>query len=151
MKLAAVIVFTALSAVPFPAQAASPLVKTLQQFGLFGRWAPDCRAPAAIDNSHVRDILQSNGQVLERHDQGADTESNVYRIVAAKKLSATRLSLSVIFKPGSSDAERQKLEYIVSNGTRRTMANQPDKGDAVVKDGIVLGAGSETPVLMKCE
>ncbi len=151
MKLAAVIVFTALSAAVFPAQAASPLVKTLQNYGLFGRWAIDCSAPAAIANPHVRDTLESNGQVLERHDLGADTEGNFYRIVAAKKQSATRLSLSVIFQPGSLDAERQKLEYLVRDGTRRTMANQPEKGDMRVRDGFVLGAGIETPVLKKCE
>ena len=59
--------------------------------------------------------------------------------------------MAVIFQPGAQGEERQKLVFLIRNGTRRTMFNQPDGGAVRVKDGIALAHGIKTPVLKKCE
>ncbi len=123
----------------------------LQQFDLFGTWAVDCTQPAALNNPHVTDVLVSTGVALERHDLGPDSEINHYNILAAERLSKTRLSLQVIFQPGREGEQRQRLEVVVRDGTRRTMFNQPEGGPVRVKDGVAVGYGVKTPVLHKCE
>lgn len=133
-----------------PAWADVPSVADLfQQFGLVGTWAVDCKAAPSPRNPHVTDVLQ-NGTVLERQDLGPDTEVNYYRIVAATRVSATRLSVQVIFRPGGEGEERQALVWSVHNGTRRTLRNQPAGEPLRVKNGVAVGFGVRTPVLRKC-
>jgi hypothetical protein len=132
--------------------AAKPTAAELfHEFGLLGTWAVDCRRPAAPDNPHVSDVAPSPDLVLERQDLGAGNAVNRYRVLAVKRLSATRLQLQVIFEPGSEGAERQRLVLVVRDGTRRTMFNQPEDGPVRVKDGVVLAFGVKTPLLRKCE
>ena len=121
------------------------------EFNLFGTWAVDCMRPAALDNPHVTDMMVSPGVVLERHDLGPDSEINHYSILAAERLSKTRLDLRVIFRPGKEGEERQHIEVVVSNGLRRTVFNQPEGEPVRVRDGKVVGFGLKTPLLRKCE
>ena len=133
-----------------PAWADVPSVADLfQQFGLVGTWAVDCAAAPSPGNPHVTDVVQ-NGAVFERQDLGPDTEVNLYRIVAAARMSATRLSVQVIFRPGGEGEERQALVLSVHNGTRRTLRNQPAGEPLRVKNGVAVGFGVRTPVLRKC-
>ena len=125
--------------------------QVLRQFGLFGRWAVDCQREAAPDNPHVTDLMAASGMVLERHDLGRESEINHYQIVTAKRLSATRLSLEVIFQPGSDNEQRQHLVVMVRDDTRRTLLNAPEGGPVRVKNGVALGFGLTTPLLRKCE
>jgi len=39
----------------------------------------------------------------------------------------------------------------VRDGTRRTMVNQAKNGPLHVSDGVVVGSGTKTPVLTKCD
>jgi hypothetical protein len=89
--------------------------------------------------------------VIEDHDLGADYALNRYSVLAAQRITAERLSVDVIFQPGFSGEEHQKLEFLVHNDTRRTMFNQSEGGPVRVKGGIALARGSKTPVLRKCE
>jgi hypothetical protein len=122
-----------------------------RQFGLFGDWASNCKQPATPANPHVSVTTPSAGLVLESHDLGADFALNRYSVLAATRVSDTRLSVQVIFQPGSEIEERQTLVFHIRDGTRRTMFNQPVGGPVRVKDGIAVGYGSKTPVLRKCE
>jgi hypothetical protein len=70
--------------------------------------------------------------------------------LAAAKLSAERLSIEVIFAPGSENEQRQKLILQIRKQTRRTLFNQPEGGEVRVKDGIALARGTRTPLLKKC-
>jgi hypothetical protein len=150
MRIAAVIVLAVLTAMPVTADA--PSVEDLfQQFGLFGNWASDCNQPATPTNPHVSITTPSPGLVLEDHDLGPDYAVNRYSVLSAARISDTRLSVNVIFQPGSAIEERQTLEFLVRDGTRRTMFNQPDGGAVRVKDGIALAHNSKTPVLNKCQ
>jgi hypothetical protein len=150
MRIAAAIVLAVLTAMPVAATA--PSVEDLfRQFGLFGNWATDCKQPATPANPHVSISTPSTGLVRENHDLGRDYAVNRYSVLSAERLSDTRLSVKVIFQPGTDSEERQTLEFLIRERTRRTMFNQPAGGAVRVKDGIALAHGSKTPVLNKCE
>jgi hypothetical protein len=150
MRIAAAIVLAVFAIVPATATAAS-VDDLFQQFGLFGSWATDCKQPASPDNPHVAIATPSTGLVLESHDLGADFAINRYSVLSAERVSAARLSVQVIFQPGTDAEERQTLVFEIRDGTRRTMFNQPVGGPVRVQDGIALEPGSQTPVLVKCE
>ena len=57
----------------------------------------------------------------------------------------------MIFQPGAENQEREKLVFQVRDGTRRTMFNQPEGKEVLVKGGIALARGNKTPMLKKCE
>jgi hypothetical protein len=150
MRIAAVFVLAVMTVLTAAAESAT-IEELFQQFGLFGTWATDCRQPPTPVNPHVSIIVPSPGLVLEDHDLGADFARNRYSVLAATRVSQTRLSVGVIFEPGAPDEERQKLVFEIRDGTRRTLFNQPDGGEVRVKDGIALASGIKTPVLKKCE
>jgi hypothetical protein len=150
MRIAAVMFFAFAAAVPAAAKAA-PVDVLFDQFGLFGTWALDCKQGASPDNPHVTIATPSPGLVAENDDFGRDYAVNHYSVLAAERLSDDRLSVEVIFQPGTEAEERQKLVFQVRDRTRRTLFNQPAGGAVRVKDGIVLARGVETPVLRKCE
>lgn len=123
--------------------------QVFQQFGLIGTWAVNCAAMPSPGNPHVTDTVQ-NGAVIERQDLGPDTEVNIYRILAATRLSGTRLSVQAIFRPGGEGEERQALIWSVHNGTRRTLRNKPEDEPLRVKNGVAISFGVKTPLLRKC-
>jgi hypothetical protein len=133
------------------AAGAASLEELFQQFGLFGTWATDCDKPATPANPRVSITMPSAGLVLEDHNLGPDFAVNRYSVVSAERMSATSLSVDVIFQPGTEVEERQKLVFSVRDNTRRTIFNQTNGGAVRVKDGIALARGSKTPLLRKCE
>jgi hypothetical protein len=148
MKIAAVVVLVLVSI--SPATSSASVEELFLAFDLFGSWAPDCKQPATSDNPHVAITMPNSGLVQEDYDLGLDFEMNRYSVLSAERLSATRLQVAVIFQPGTQKEERQKLVFLIRNGTRRTMFNQPEGGAVRVKDGIALPYHVKTPVLMKC-
>lgn len=150
MRIAAVMMFAAVAAMPATAKSASVEV-LFQEFGLFGTWAPDCAEPASPANPHVSITTPGAGQVLEDHDLGTGFAVNRYSMVSAQRLSAERLLVETIFSPGVGAEERQKLIFRVHGQMRRTMFNRTGDGELRVKGGIALPDGSKTPVLRKCE
>ena len=155
MRIAAVFVFACVAAIQstalLPAAAGTSVEELFHEFGLFGTWSTDCKGPATPQNPRVIIRTPTAGLVLEDHDLGSDYAVNRYSVLAARRLADERLSVDVIFQPGATGEERQKLEFLVHEGTRRTMFNQPDGGAVRVKSGIALARGSRTPLLKKCE
>jgi hypothetical protein len=149
MRLIAGFAFVA-SFVLSSADAAS-VEELFQQFDLFGTWAADCDKPATPGNPRVTITTPSAGLVLEDHHLGPNFAINRYSVLSAARVSATNLSVEVIFQPGTEVEERQRLVFSVRDNTRRTLFNQPDGGTVRVKDGIALARGSKTPLLRKCE
>jgi len=134
-----------------PASTDKPAVAAvLKDFGLFGAWAVDCGEPATPANPHVSIIETEPGNVVERHDLGPEYETNSYSVIAAEPVSKTRVSVDVVFKPGTDRQEQQRLVFRVDHDTRRTMYNRVEHGGVVVKDGVVVGHGVRTPILHKC-
>jgi hypothetical protein len=134
-----------------PAAASPSTEEVFRTLDLFGSWSDDCSQPVSPKHPRITVIMPSPGLVLETHDLGADYETNRYSVLSAERISATRLALEVIFQPGAPNEERQKLEFLVRNGTRRTMFNQPQGGAVRVRNGVAVAAGLKTPVLTKCE
>jgi hypothetical protein len=150
MRLVAVLLVVA----PFlvsPDAGAASVEEVFQQFGLFGTWATDCNKPATPGNPRVSITMPSAGLVLEDHNLGPDFAVNRYSVLSAEPVSATNLSVDVIFQPGTEVEERQKLVFSVRDNTRRTIFNQTDGGAVRVKDGVALARGTKTPILRKCE
>jgi hypothetical protein len=148
MRIAAIVLILVLTVAP---AAASPSVEDLlRQFDLFGTWAADCQQPAAPGNPHVSITVPSPGLVVEEHDLGSDFAINRYSVLSAERISTTRLAVAVIFQPGAQGEERQKLTFLIRDGTRRTMFNRPEGGAVRVKDGIALAHHVKTRVLRKC-
>jgi len=150
MRLAVVLAGTALFLVPCGAGANS-VEGVFEKFGLFGTWAAECDEPATPANPRVTISMPSAGLVLEDHNLGPDFAVNHYSILSAEQVSATSISVNVIFQPGTEVEERQKLVFAVHDNTRRTLFNQTDGGTVRVKDGIALARGTKTPLLRKCE
>lgn len=156
MRVAAVVMFVLVGLMPAAAQVAQPAAEqaeietVLREAGLFGAWAVDCDAPPSLDNPRVSILLADGGSVIERHELGPDYEVNNYRVIAAKRLSPTRVSVEVLFKPGSEREQDQQLVFSVENDTRRTMYNRIVGGPVVVRDGIVSGHKVKTPTLRRC-
>jgi hypothetical protein len=134
-----------------PSANAASAEELFQQFGLFGTWAADCGRPATPSNPRVSITTPSAGLVLEDHNLGPDFSVNRYSVLSAEKVSASSISVEVIFQPGTEVEERQTLVFSVHDNTRRTIFNQADGGTVRVKDGIVLARRSKTPLLRKCE
>ncbi len=149
MRIAAIFFLVAAAIMSTSANATS-VEELFQKFGLFGTWAGDCSQPPSPTNPHVSITTPTAGLVLEDHDLGPDFAINNYSVLSAEMVSETRLSVEVIFQPGSETEERQRLVFQIRDGTRRTMFNQPDGGMVRVKDGIALARGTKTPILNKC-
>lgn len=151
MRIALVLVLALVTTLPATAETSPQVEQLFQQFGLFGTWAINCQGEATPANPRVTISMPTAGVVIEDHDLGADYARNRYSVLAAQRITAERLAVDVIFQPGSPDEERQKLEFLVHPGTRRTMFNQTGGGPVRVKGGIALARGSKTPLLKKCE
>jgi hypothetical protein len=150
MRLLAISAVVATFAVSPYANAGS-VDELFQQFGLFGTWAADCSKPATPSNPRVSITTPSAGLVLEDHNLGPDFSVNRYSVLSAERVSASSISVEVIFQPGTELEQRQKLVFSVHDNTRRTMFNQADGGTVRVKDGVALARGTKTPVLRRCE
>lgn len=133
-----------------PAAGKPRIAAVLEDFSLFGAWAVNCALPATPANPHVSIVETEPGTVVERHDLGPEYETNSYSVIAAAPLSKTRVSLDVVFKPGTGRQERQRLIFRIEQDTRRTLYNRIEHGAVVVKDGVVVGRGVKTPLLHKC-
>ena len=151
MRFVLIFVLALVTGLPAAAESGPSVEQVLRAFGLFGTWAINCQGPATPANPRVTIGMPTAGVVIEEHDLGEDYALNRYSVLAAQRISAERLAVEVIFQPGAPNEERQKLEFLVRDGTRRTMFNQPEGGPVRVKDGIAQARGSRTPLLRKCE
>jgi hypothetical protein len=156
MRVAAFVLVLLTGVLPAAAQDAKApanpagIEAVLRDAGLFGTWAVNCEGAPTPANPHVSILMGDGDNVIERHELGGDYEINNYRVIAAKRLSKSRVAVEVVFKPGSDREEEQSLVLAVENGTRRTMFNRIAGGAVVVKDGVVAGHKVRTPVLKKC-
>ena len=151
MRFALVLVLAFVTSLPATAETGPQVEQVFREFGLFGTWATNCKGEATPANPRVTISMPTADVVIENHDLGADYALNRYSVLAAQRIAAERLAVDVIFQPGSPGEERQKLEFLVHEGTRRTMFNQSDGGPVRVKGGVALARGSKTPLLRKCE
>lgn len=149
MRLVSVLVFVLL-ATPAAAQDKSSVAGLFKEYGLIGEWAVDCKADASPANPHVEVSEDETGHVVERHDLGPNYRVNAYRMLAAHRVSPSRVSVEAVFEPGDDSDQRQELTFSVRDGTRQTLFTKIEGGAVRVKDGVALGYGVKTPRLKKC-
>jgi hypothetical protein len=138
-------------AIPAAAQEKASVADLFKQYGLVGEWAVDCKAHATPANPHVEVTEDEKGAIIERHDLGGDYRVNTYRMLAAKRVSATEVSVQALFDPDTEGEQKQDLTFAVRDKTRRTVFTQVEGGAVRVKNGIAVGYGMKTPRLRKCE
>jgi ATP-dependent protease ClpP protease subunit len=129
---------------PRAAAAASDDHAGVPGFGLYGSWAVDCRAPASPANSILSLTPIASGGVAYHLSMGGsppDFETPVRDL----RVTDREIAFSV---PVSG-----KVQHVVlsKSGDRlRSMQSHSDDGRVVVKDGINLASGKETPSLERC-
>jgi hypothetical protein len=149
MRLVSVLALLLL-ATPAAAQEKPGVAALFKDYGLLGEWAIDCKAKASPENPHVSVSEDTDGDIVERHDLGDDYRVNAYRMLAAKRVSQTEVSVQALFDPGSDAEQKQDLTFSVHDGTRRTLFTRVEGGPVRVKNGVAVGFGAKTPRLRKC-
>ena len=151
MRLVSVFVLAALSGSAGYPPLSTDVSALFKDYGLFGIWAVDCAAEPSPENPHVTVNESEPGRVTEWHDLGPRYGTNTYRMLDARRISATRIGIEALFQPDSEAEQRQALEFSVRDHTRRTILVRIEGGAVRVKNGIVTGRGVQTPRLKKCE
>ena len=149
MRLLSVLALLLLAA-PVSAREKPSVAALFKDYGLLGEWAMDCKAKASPENPHVTVSKDDEGSVVESHDLGDDYRVNAYRMLAAKRVSQTEVSVKALFDPGSDAEQKQDLTFSVHDGTRRTVFTRVEGGPVRVKNGVAVGFGMKTPRLKKC-
>ncbi len=150
MRLVTVLAFALLS-LPAAAQEKPSVASLFKDYGLIGEWAIECKAKASPENPHVKVSQDDDGTIVERHDLGDRYRVNAYRILAAKRVSQTEVSVQALFAPDSEAEQKQDLTFSVRDGTRRTLFTRVEGGPVRVKNGVAVGFGAKTPRLRKCD
>jgi hypothetical protein len=120
---------------------------TLEAFGFFGRWAPDCSRPAALDNSRRVVMRTLGGGVSFTDSLGEKFVANTYVVLKATVTAPDTIVLQIELN----DKIQQDLTMVSRNGKIRTMINKPLASDKpVVEGGVVLANGQKTPWLSRC-
>jgi hypothetical protein len=119
--------------------------EVMQDFGLTGRFAPDCGKPPSRENAHMS-YHNENGQIRIAMDAGPTVRRYSFLIVSAMRIGTDKIVL------------RQQIDstvldvIMVRQGDRlRSMSSQRvDDGSFLIKDGIMLATGHETVWSSSC-
>lgn len=144
--LTAAIIFNA----GFPAApaGAETLVKTLEAFGFFGRWAIDCDEPPSASNTVRIARVSPAGDPVFTETLGGAGEPNAYVVLRAKQTDAATMSLRIELNGES----RQDLLMHRLDNKVRTISNREVKSrQYIVRNGVVVSTGHATPWLTHCE
>jgi hypothetical protein len=130
-----------------PASAQGQAVSgVLASFGFFGTWAMQCGAPPAPTNV-VQTVTWTGREPVEfTATASPGSAGNHYRVVTAQMPSATTLIMQVQLN-GYSFENLTITKY--GTDRIRTMTNQTSQG-LLVRDGVVVASGRQTPWLQKC-
>ena len=117
----------------------------LRRFGLYGRWAVDCRAPPGPANPVLSLTPFGNGGPAYHMSTGSppdfDTQIRDVRMMSEREIT---FSFPV----------RDTVQHVVllqSSGRIRSMQSFGDDGRVSIKDGIFVVSGKETPFFERCE
>jgi hypothetical protein len=130
-----------------PSALASSVRDTLEVFGFFGVWAPDCSRPPDLDNSWRTAVPVAAGDIRFSESVGENYQPNRYRIISASRPAPQTLVLRIELN----DNIVQDLTMAREDGRIRTMTNKPLASTRpVVMDGVILANGQPTPWLTRC-
>ena len=121
----------------------------IEEFGLLGTWAGECRESASPTNNHATYASTSSGGVQLRYQAGEGYEDSIYDIVEAKRLDADRLSIRQVLIGN----ESVTLEIVVlkQNDHIRIWSSVFPDGTSLVEDGVLQSSvGRETRWMARC-
>jgi hypothetical protein len=72
---------------------AQSAANTVEEFGLFGIWADDCKSGPSPSNQYASFSVTSRGIIQLHNDFGPDYGDMLYRIVGAKRIGKFRIWL----------------------------------------------------------
>lgn len=137
----------ALACTVLPAQAKESVARTLEKFGLMGRWAGDCGAPASDSNWHTLYSLRSDGKVSRKYFNSTQP-FNDYTVTSAE-ITGGRLSYKLV----GTDQNRLKFSVVLSlaDGKLQVIESRDEtNGEQKVKDGKFTANGQPSPIQLKC-
>lgn len=130
----------------WPGLAAAQSAKSvLEEAGFVGTWAIQCGSGPELENGHQVFEIQSSGSAQVRILFGKGYENLVYVIREIRRLPGGQIWMRTSFK-----SEDRELTMLREGNRLRTMSNRRTDGTFVVKDGILVASGSETPWITRC-
>jgi hypothetical protein len=137
---AAVIFF---SAAPALAETAS---QTLEDLGFFGRWAMNCDEPPSESNTVRIARVSATGDAIFKESLGGPGEPNIYVV-----LRVTRTDTGMVLRTKLNGTVSQDLTIRRDGDRIRTITNRDvATGRFVVRKGVIVSNGRETPWLTRC-
>ena len=118
----------------------------LEAFQFFGDWSPNCDQPPGPSNTRRHAFVSGSARAMFTESLGPDFRENVYSVLKASRAAADRIELRIELN----GAIIQHLSMVKQNDRMRTMINRVRDGTFIVRDGIVLSTGRETPWLSRC-
>jgi hypothetical protein len=130
------------------ASAQSP-AGTVEDFGLFGIWADDCRSGPSPSNQYASFSVTSRGIIQLHNDFGPEYGDMLYRIVDAKRIGQFRISLRQLLT--TDDQVALDIIMLKSNDRIRVWSSRGADGSEYVQDGLIPAANNrETRWMERC-
>jgi hypothetical protein len=121
----------------------------LQELGLLGTWASDCRQAASPMNNHATYSSTSSGGIQLRYQSGADYEDSIYDVLDARQVAADKVSMRQVLIGN----DRVTLDIVLLKETDRIRiwsSAFPD-GTTLVEEGVMTAfTGRETRWMTRC-
>jgi tetratricopeptide (TPR) repeat protein len=117
----------------------------MKDFGLTGRFAPDCGSPPGRDNAYMS-FQRENGQLRRVLDAGPTVRPSSALILSAKRIDRDKIEVR-------EQIESNVLDVVMvrQNGRIRSMISRLTvDGRLLIKDGIILATGKETVWASSC-
>jgi hypothetical protein len=112
--------------------------RTIQDFGLVGKWAIECSRPPAPANEHSLFAVTSSGSILVMNDFGPDYDGMVYRVVHAEPVGLDKISLRQVLT--TDEAVVLDIVMLKNNERIRVWSSRTADGNMFVKDGTIASA-----------
>jgi hypothetical protein len=124
--------------------------RAIEEFGLFGIWADDCKLVASSSNLYASFSVTSGGIIYLHNDFGPAYGDMLYRIVDAKRIGQFRISLRQLLTTDDEVA----LDNVIlkSNDRIRVWSSRGADGSEYVQDGLIPAANDrETGWMERCD
>jgi hypothetical protein len=122
----------------------------VEEFGLFGIWADDCRLAPSPSNQYASFSVTSGGIIQLHNDFGPDYGDMLYRIVNAKRIGQFRISLRQLLTTDDQIALDNVL--LKSYDRIRVWSSRGADGSEYVQDGLIPSANDrETGWMARCD
>jgi hypothetical protein len=117
----------------------------LREFGVLGRWAPDCVRFEL--GEHEIFAISPSGQGTLVYAPGVPNRDRIYYIIGAERISGDRLQIRLGLEPGTASVE---VILLKSSESMRVWSSRDRDGRMLVIDGLITGNGRESPLFSRC-